>query len=87
MKPDHKPMEAFIADCLKEAAKHSPFQQRVIKEREDLVKKLDSLIAFIETETFKDLEPEERYLLILQRDNMQGYACVLADRIFAFKAV
>ena len=84
------PMENFLREAFKaakEESKYSPFQQRVIEERKELVKKLDSLIAFMGTETFNGLDQEECYRLILQRDAMQSYACILQDRIFAFKAV
>ena len=84
------PMENFLREAFKaakEESKHSPFQQRVIEERKELVKKLDSLIAFMGSETFEDLDADEQYRLILQRDAMQTYACILQDRIFAFKVV
>lgn len=83
-------MDNFLKDSLKaakEESKFSPFQRWVIEERTELVKKLDSLIAFMGTETFNGLDQEECYRLILRRDAMQSYACILQDRIFAFKAV
>ena len=61
------------------------FQYRVILERKDLVEKLDKLIAFMGTDLFADLDSDERYRLILQRDAMQSYAYILQDRIAAFK--
>ena len=85
---NHEPMDNFLKDAIKaakEESKYSAFQQRVIEERNQLVDKLDKLIAFMGTETFEDLDHEEKYRLILQRDAMQTYACILADRIFAFK--
>ena len=83
-------MENFLREAFKaakEESKYSAFQQRVIEERKELVKKLDSLIAFMGSETFEDLDADEQYRLILQRDAMQTYACILQDRIFAFKVV
>lgn len=47
------PMENFLREAFKaakEESKYSPFQQRVIEERKELVKKLDSLIAFMGNE-------------------------------------
>ena len=87
---NHEPMDNFLREALKaakEESKFSPFQRRVIEERTELVKKLDSLIAFMGTDTFEGLDADEQYRLILQRDAMQSYACILQDRIFAFKAV
>ena len=71
----------------KKPVQYAPFQQRVIEERRQLVDKLDSLIAFMGMDIFKDLDEEERYRLILQRDAMTSYACILLDRIHAFKVV
>ena len=60
------------------------FQQRVIDERAELVKKLDKLSEFLKDDVFKHLPEFQRELLTRQHVVMQEYASVLAQRIAHF---
>lgn len=61
------------------------FQNRVIKEKQELVDKLERLQAFILTGAFDELDEAERERLYHQRDIMEMYVRVLAARVSAFK--
>lgn len=59
-------------------------QQRVIDEKADLDEKLAKLAAFFGTPTFARLDQAEQRRLYTQKDAMQDYSDVLAERIGAF---
>lgn len=62
-----------------------PHQQRVIAEKVELDGKLDKLIRFIIAhDVFKTLDIKEQARLLRQARNMEGYSCVLGERIEAF---
>ena len=62
-----------------------PHQQRVLDEKRDLDEKLNKLGAFISgNPVFKGLPFTEQADLIAQRDAMEQYSCILADRIARF---
>jgi len=62
------------------------YQERVVKEREELNEKLEKLNSFIEGKGFNDLKPEDRDLLQRQRAVMRRYVQILTKRINRFKA-
>lgn len=63
-----------------------PHQRRVVKEKDELVKKAMALSQFIGMSgIFATLDPAEQERLKLQRDLMWKYATVLTERIAAFQ--
>lgn len=65
--------------------KMSPYQQRVVTERDELAEKFKKLTAFFNTPTFAALPTPERDRLGVQVHYMGGYLAVLNDRIAAFQ--
>lgn len=63
-----------------------PHEQRVVEEQTSLQEKLVKLDDFMTTQTFTDLEAEDRKLLILQREYMANYNEILFARIERFPA-
>lgn len=61
-----------------------PHQQRVVTEKTELDEKIDKLVAFFETQTFKNLPLDEQSRLARQCEHMGKYSEVLAERIAAF---
>jgi hypothetical protein len=62
------------------------YQERVLKEKEELDDKLSRLTPFLTTEKFFGLPVEDRELLTQQEVHMKGYSLVLAKRIARFKS-
>lgn len=63
----------------------SPYQKRVIDEKNDLDDKLEKLEQFIETNAgFQDLAIFDQELLNLQCTHMQEYSQILGQRINRF---
>jgi hypothetical protein len=62
-----------------------PFQQRVVDERNELVDKLQKLMAFIRGPLFANVDPAEQERLNRQSKLMDEYSGVLAERISEFK--
>lgn len=60
------------------------FQNRVIKEKEELDIKIRSLISFVNSGVFKGIVFEEQQLLKMQLTIMQDYSDILTKRIAAF---
>ena len=60
------------------------YQERVVKERNQLELKLNGLCAFLHTETFSSLEEEDKRLLENQRCAMADYLQALEQRIARF---
>ena len=58
-----------------------PYQQRVITEREELAKKLESLLAFLNGPVAMTLPNAEHELLLSQRAAMMQYLDALDLRI------
>lgn len=61
-------------------------EERVVQERDDLLKKIRKLGEFLETQTYSNLAYEDRKLLNIQHTTMQTYAEVLNARIGRFTA-
>ena len=59
-------------------------EKRVVTEKEELTKKLLALLGFVETDTFKSLEEEDRELLLEQLELMKQYEVILVVRIERF---
>lgn len=62
-----------------------PYQQRVVDERSALDEKIVSLLKFLGTSAYHDLDPEEQRRLQKQYHLMQQYSDVLAERIVTFQ--
>lgn len=62
-----------------------PYQQRVVKEQEDLQNKLDCLISFLDKDKPETMSKEEWDDLILQEESMDTYNEILKRRISRFK--
>lgn len=60
------------------------YQQRVVKEKEDLDGKIQRLIEFIGSDNFNNLIPSECKRLRRQEMIMELYSEVLAERIGLF---
>jgi len=60
------------------------YQNRVINELNELDKKLDNLSNFLSTETFENLNAQEKHLLLIQHKFMESYAMILELRITTF---
>jgi len=67
-----------------EAQKDLTFQQRVIREREELDTKISRLRPFIGGEVFRGLEEEEQTRLEEQLECMENYSTILLERIENF---
>ena len=84
--------QRWIFDCIihdeetkMEAAKPmTPYQQRVVAEREDLVDKLDKLSEFLKGDVYRSLPADERERLARQYNIMVSYSNVLVERIIHF---
>lgn len=63
-----------------------PHQLRVVAERDDLNRRVESLRAFIRSDTFKAVERDERRRLIRQEVVMTEFAEILSERIAAFES-
>jgi hypothetical protein len=63
-----------------------PHQKRVVDEERELCDKLQKLLEFIETDTFRDLVDAEQLRLLLQLTYMDLYCKVLRARIEEFHA-
>jgi hypothetical protein len=61
-----------------------PHEQRVVAELDQLRERLTSLRAFVESDTFVALHPDDRELLVMQEHLMATLAFVLARRIKRF---
>ncbi len=61
------------------------FQERVVKEREDLNEKIIKLTSFIFSAKFIFVDKEEQERLSQQLCVMMHYSSILQDRIEAFK--
>lgn len=68
-------------------AKFLPYQQRVVKEADELQVKLADLVAFGETPVFAALDPKEQRLLETQSAHMGEYLHVLQERIRGFRGM
>ena len=60
------------------------YQQRVIQERDTLVKKKTALDGFVSSETFTNVDETERRRMLRQQTVMGEYIDVLNDRINNF---
>jgi hypothetical protein len=69
---------------LKGIIKMIGYQNRVISELNELDKKLDKLSNFLSTETFENLDTQEKHLLLVQHKLMESYAMILELRITTF---
>jgi len=61
-----------------------PYQQRVLKEREELFTKWDALRAYINGAQFSAVEPAQQALLRAQLRAMGDYLAILDRRIAIF---
>lgn len=61
------------------------WQQRVIKERDELAERLSKLNAFINNDSFEALLAEDQVLLAAQRSVMQELEVILTRRIKRFE--
>lgn len=61
-----------------------PHQERVFQELLELNTKIEALVVFLTTETFKALDTQERGRLLRQVCHMKAYALVLDERVAAF---
>ena len=64
-----------------------PYQERVVVEKDALMKKVERLVAFIErkNENYRQLPLMEKERLRVQLFYMQGYTRALSDRIAYFR--
>lgn len=62
-----------------------PHQERVVAELNDLTEKHKKLGVFLQGDTFKSLDVEERARLTSQHAVMGEYAKILTERIANFK--
>jgi len=62
-----------------------PYQERVVKEKEELDDKISRLRPFVSGENFKNLPEDERERMSRQLDLMEDYSKVLSERITAFR--
>jgi hypothetical protein len=60
------------------------WQLRVVEEKDELDKKASKLVDFIMGEKSANIQGDERYLLIQQRNVMLSYSDILAARINLF---
>ena len=61
------------------------WQNRVIEEEKELKVKIDKLVVFFNTDTFKKLSKNEKILLDEQCKAMMAYSSCLRGRIILFK--
>ena len=61
-----------------------PHQERVVTERAELSEKINKLLTFLTTDTFKSLPEREQYLLNRQVSHMGFYLDTLDERIALF---
>ena len=61
-----------------------PHQQRVIEERAELHAKIEKLEAFLDSDTFRELQIMDQCYLARQRTLMREYCQVLDFRIARF---
>lgn len=61
-----------------------PHQQRVLIESQELNEKIVKLESFLETEMYRDLQREDKVLLLDQLEAMQQYWQILELRIARF---
>ena len=61
-----------------------PHEQRVVAELDELRERLTKLEGFMASDTFVNLPPEDRELLVLQKHLMASLGFVLARRIGRF---
>lgn len=69
---------------IKGELKMEDYKKRVINERADLFEKIIALEKFFLTETFKNLDFEEKSLMRMQSMIMSKYSEILAERIGNF---
>lgn len=65
----------------------SDVREKIVKERNQLQRKLDRLLKFCESPEFRELLPPYRDLLMEQRGHMAGYLNSLNSRIYMESAV
>lgn len=63
----------------------APHQERMLAEYTELNDRLNKLRAFIESEKFMALSPEEQMDMGDQSEGMRGYAAALRSRINRFQ--
>lgn len=61
-----------------------PHQQRVVDEKNELGERLEKLLAFIGTDSYKELPEKDKELLFFQSQIMEDYFEVLEQRIELF---
>lgn len=76
--------EQIKEDSPQSTREYEPHQIRVIEERDQLSERLDKLISFMETTTFKDLSGPDKLLLREQAAYMNMYKKILNERIARF---
>jgi hypothetical protein len=77
--------DAVFGEWSKAKHEFEPHQQRVVKEKEELDKKVNALSAFIgESPIFDTLDQDEQERLKEQNDVMWLYSEILGKRIAAF---
>ena len=69
----------------KTTTKLEPHQKRVVAEHRELVGKLNSLGAFMDSKAYRKLSPHEQDLLCLQFTAMAQYMSVLGMHLRVFK--
>lgn len=60
------------------------YQERVIKERDELQEKYEKLAKFTESDKFDKLDEDNQALLLAQLGSMQSYYMILEMRIKKF---
>lgn len=63
-----------------------PYQQRVVKERDELDTKLIALFTFTQSKQFQQLRETDQELLLEQLGVMRHYLRILDSRLMRFKA-
>ena len=61
------------------------YQKRVVAEKEELDKKISKLTAFISSKRITTVRITEQQRLREQREIMEKYSSILAERIMCFK--
>ena len=59
------------------------YQERMLAELMELNEKVVKLNAFLDTDTYKNLDEHRRVFLVLQRNAMEQYSVILACRCIA----
>ena len=62
-----------------------PHQQRVVEEKKELDEKRAKLLTFLASDTFRDLDEQEKIRLHRQLGVMGDYSMTLGERIRAFQ--